>query len=45
MKRKIFFTILIILITLTNIILFKNFYNKKIKEYNIEIKKENINEV
>lgn len=45
MKRKIFFTILIVLITLTNIILFKNFYNNKIKEYNIEIKNENINEV
>lgn len=34
MKRKIFLVILVLIITITNIILFKNFYNNKIENTN-----------
>ena len=40
MKRKIFFTIIIIIITITNIILFKNFYNSQIENNNQKFIKE-----
>ena len=36
MKRKIFLVILVLIITITNIILFKNFYNDKIENINQE---------
>ena len=39
MKRKIFLVILVLIITITNIILFKNFYNDKIE--NIKQEYEN----
>lgn len=39
MKRKIFLIILVLIITIVNLILFKNFYNEKIN--NNEIKKSN----
>lgn len=34
MKRKIFLVILVLIITITNIILFKNFYKDKIENNN-----------
>ena len=41
--KKIFFVLIVIAITITNIILFKNFYNNKIENNNIQIKMENTN--
>ena len=39
MKRKIFLVILVLILTIINLILFKNFYNEKINDN--EIKKKN----
>ena len=36
MKKKIFLVTLVLIITITNIILFKNFYNDKIENINQE---------
>ena len=41
MNRKIFWTIIVIIVTITNIILFKNFYISKIENNNQKIVKEN----
>lgn len=39
MRRKIFLVILVIILTIVNLILFKNFYNEKINDN--EIKESN----
>lgn len=39
MKRKIFLVILVLILTIVNLILFKNFYNEKIS--NNEVKESN----
>lgn len=39
MKRKIFLVILVLILTIVNLILFKNFYNEKIN--NNEVKESN----
>ena len=39
MRRKIFLVILVLIITIVNLILFKNFYNEKIN--NNEVKESN----
>ena len=41
--KKILFVVIVIAITIMNIILFKNFYNNKIEDNNIQIKRENTN--
>lgn len=41
MNRKIFLTIIVVIITITNIILFINFYTSRIEDNNEKIIKEN----
>ena len=36
MKRKMFLVILVLIITIINLILFKNFYNEKINSYDVK---------
>lgn len=43
MKRKIFWTIIVVITTITNIILFINFYTSRIENNNQKIVKENKN--
>ena len=43
MKRKIFLVILVLILTITNFILLKKFYNTEIKSNNEIILKENKN--
>ena len=38
MRRKIFLVILVLILTIVNLILFKNFYNEKISNNEIEEK-------
>lgn len=42
MNKKIFWTIIVVIITLTNIALFANFYSARIRNNNDRIIKENI---
>ena len=41
MNRKVFWTIIVVIITITNIILFTNFYTSRIEDNNEKIIKEN----
>lgn len=41
MNTKVFWTIIVVIITITNIILFTNFYTSRIKDNNEKIIKEN----
>ena len=41
MNRKFFLTIIVVIITITNIILFINFYTSRIEDNNEKIIKEN----
>lgn len=43
MNRKVFWTIIVVIITITNIILFMNFYTSRIEDNNEKIIKENKN--
>jgi len=43
MNKKLFWTIIVIIITITNIILFTNFYTSQIEDNNQKIVKENKN--
>lgn len=36
MKKKIFLVILVIILTITNFILFRNIYNRKIQDHKLE---------
>ena len=43
MNRKIFLTIIVVIITMTNIILFTNFYTSRVQNNNEKIVKDNKN--